>query len=95
MNADPAEFKRLEKRLRAARTRALYWSGNPSFTGKRFRPNPQRGERRSHDDEYELAMCDVQNLQRRLTEMDGKPRKPYDPLAAFRARFTRAMSNRR
>jgi hypothetical protein len=78
------EIAHLNRKLCAAKSRALYWSGNPSFTGKRFNPSNRR---RGHDNEYELALCDVRALQDLLTKLDGKVRKPYDPKLDFRLRF--------
>jgi len=85
------EIERLEKRLRAAKTRALYWSGNPTFTGRRFSPTSKRVQGLDHSTEYEIALCDIKSLSERLTSLDGKPRKLYDPKNAFQERYSKVM----
>ena len=44
-----------KKRYKAARSRALYWSGNPTFTGHRYVVSAK-----SHSDQdlhYETELC--------------------------------------
>lgn len=78
------------KRLKLAKGRALYWSGNPSFTGKRFQPG-RRG-RKNRDLEYEMAMDDVENLCLDLEKLTGRPWKRYDPEAEFKKRYLALMA---
>ncbi len=85
------EIRKLRKSLARAKSRALYWSGNPSFTGRRFRPGARRALG-GPDEQYELAMCDVENLSRDLEALTGKAVKRYDPKQAFREKFNRMMS---
>jgi len=77
----------LTKALAAAKQRALYWSGNMSFTGHRFVPG-KRG-RKDHRLEYELAMDDVNNLSMQIEEATGRTLKRYDPKAMERARWAK------
>lgn len=63
--------------LKAARARALYWSGNPSFTGNRFVPG--RRSRKNHAIEYEAALNDMENLSKSLEKLTGEKIKRYDP----------------
>lgn len=86
---DPAEIIRLRRALKNARVRALFWSGNPSFTGKRFKPHASR---KGHDEQYELAMCDIDSLAARLEELTGHKVKRSDPRAEFRERFSKLMT---
>jgi len=83
----------LRKRLKNACSRALYWSGNPSFTGHRFRPNARRliG---GHHEQYELALCDIDSLCRELESLTGRVMRRYDPRAAFIARYLAGTINR-
>lgn len=91
---DMSEVRRLERRLRAAKQRALYWSGNPTFTGKRFRPTASRQRCMDQAMQYEMAMSDIRSLTEKVNSMDGKKRKLYDPAAEFRKRFLAAMRQR-
>jgi hypothetical protein len=78
----------LKRRLKNARNRALYWSGNPSFTGKRYNPSNSRS-----DDslQYELAMCDIKSLTSLIEDITGKRPKQSDPKDAFRKRYHALM----
>lgn len=76
----------MRRRLKAAKSRALYWSGNPSFTGRRFQPN-----KRCQTDaemEYEIALTDVDGWLDRIEEATGKRPKWEPP----RAKVVRAMA---
>ena len=77
----------LKRKLRNARQRALFWSGNPTFTGKRFNVRRSRG-----DEGYELAMCDIRNLCDHIEALTGKRPKQSDPKGDFRGKFSKVMS---
>lgn len=49
------DIEYVKKRLRCAKRRAVYWSGNPSFNF-RARAVDKKNE---HEFKYELALCDV------------------------------------
>lgn len=87
MKASDSQLRQLKKALAAAKQRALYWSGNMSFTGRRF-VTGKRG-RKDHRLEYELAMDDVNNLTMQIEEITGRTLKGYDPKAAERARWAK------
>lgn len=79
-------LQRLVRALNAARQRALYWSGNASYTGKRFVPG-RRG-RKNHDLEYEMALDDIDSLSMDIERLTGKKLKRYDPRADERKRWS-------
>lgn len=79
------------KALNLAKARALYWSGNPSFGGKSFRPGGTG--RKNRDIEYEMAMDDIDNLCAQLETLTGKPWKRYDPEADFKKRYLALMAS--
>jgi hypothetical protein len=79
------EFARLKKRLKNAKTRALYWSGNPSFAQNRYVPSRVR---RHASEQYELALCDIESLCEAIFQHTGKRPEPYDPKASFAATFS-------
>lgn len=81
MGSDVTPLRLLRQRLKAAKARALYWSGAPSFTGKRFKPGRDAGSMNA-DSQYELAMDDVDGLSQDIAKLTGKPVKAYDPKAA-------------
>lgn len=82
-------MQRLVRALKAARARALYWSGNASFVGKRFVPG-KRG-RKDHSLEYEMAMDDIDSLSTDLERLTGKKLKRYDPRAEASKRWNAVM----
>jgi len=82
-----ARVRDLKRRLKNARPRALFWSGNASFTGKRFNVRRSRGW-----EGYELAMCDIRNLCNAIERETGKRPKQSDPKREFSARFSKLMS---
>ncbi len=78
----------IRRRLANARARALYWSGNPTFSGKRF--NPNHGKR--NDEQYELAMCDIDSLCSILEGLTKRKYRRSDPKKAFQDRFLSLMA---
>lgn len=91
---DSVAVQRLVRALKNARSRALYWSGNPTFTGKRFDPNARRRVCGGHDEQYELAMCDIDSLCSELEKLTGRKWKRSDTKQAFQHRFLDAMARR-
>ena len=93
---DSVAVRRLVRALKNARSRALYWSGNPTFTGKRFNPNAKvRRVCGGHDEQYELALCDIDSLTDELEKLTGKKWKKTDTKVAFQQRFLAAMAKAR
>ena len=78
----------LKRRLKNARSRALFWSGNASFTGRRFNVRKNRNGWEG----YELAMCDVRNLCDAIERETGKRPKQTDPKRAVSERYHKLMS---
>lgn len=76
--------------LKAAKTRALYWSGNATFVGKRFVPG-KRG-RKNHALEYEMALDDIENLSTDIEALTGKKIKRYDPRGESVKRWNTMMT---
>ena len=93
MTTDEAKGK-LERALRAAKRRALYWSGNPSFSGRSFNPANHRALCGDPDIQYEVTVGDVLNLQLQLEQIDGRKRKPYDPQAEFKRNWAACIMPR-
>ena len=89
-NSRAAEIDSLAAALRRARQRALYWSGNPSFTGKRYKPGARRLPG-GHDEQYELAMDDIESLCLSLEKLTGQKFKRSDPKKEFNARYLSMM----
>ncbi len=87
-DARPVAVSRLKRKLRNARMRALYWSGNPTFTGHRFSVKKNRNGWEG----YELAMCDVRGLCDQIEELTGVRPKQSDPKRAFGQRFLGIMA---
>lgn len=85
----PDTLSDLRRRLRNARSRALYWSGNPTFSGNRFRPGRTRALG-GHDFQYEQALDDIDSLSRLIEEATGRPVKRSDPKRAYNAAFLAA-----
>ena len=79
------------RRYANAKRRALYWSGNPSFS-VRARSNNIRSS--TLDLKYELAMCDCDSWERTIETLTGERPKHYDPKAKFRANFAKMLSRR-
>lgn len=79
----------LRRRIKNAKTRALYWSGNPSFAQNRHNPNQAR---RHHSEMYELAMCDIKSLSSLLEDITGETVPRYDPKADFQRRYHALMN---
>ena len=86
-----SEFTRthddLRRRLKNARSRAIFWSGRPSFNGRGFVGNSGRG-----DDQYQLAMEDVRRLCTAIERLTGRRPKQSDPKGEFRADFSKLIS---
>lgn len=81
-----------KKRLRNAKRRAMYWSGNPSFNYKARAVD----SRHRQNEKYELALCDVHSLSTSIARMEGRPdpgRRDYDPKREFGARWCRMMTD--
>lgn len=91
---DSVAVQFLVRALKNARSRALYWSGNPTFTGKRFDPNAKRRVCGGHDEQYELALCDIDSLCDELEKRTGRKWKRSDTKQAFQQRFLNAMARR-
>lgn len=87
LRAEDGRAAMLKRRLKNARMRALYWSGNPSFAGARFSVRKNRNGAEG----YELAMCDVRSLCDSIEELTGKRPKQSDPRGAFGRRFSALM----
>ena len=79
----------VRKRYRAARQRALYWSGNPSFSARRY--STRRHTSGPADDQYRLALDDMESLADIIVGLGGKRPKPYDPKERFHAAFYRLL----
>ena len=80
------------RRRRNACKRALYWSGNPSFACRRYRPSATR---RNASLQYELAMADCASLALIIVELGGRRPSTYDPRAAWSAAFNRMQNARK
>lgn len=74
----------LRRRLKNAKTRARYWSGNPSFAQNVYNPNKCR---RSRSEMYEIAMCDIEGLCSLLEDVTGERIPRYDPRAEFQKKW--------
>ena len=85
---DQRRLSSLRRKLKNAKTRALYWSGNPSFAQNRFSPSRVR---HSASEGYEFAMCDIHSLRQAIFEISGVWPKDYDPKAAFRKAFSKVI----
>jgi hypothetical protein len=76
-----------ERRLRNARRRATYWSGNPSSNGRGFCGNTGEAEWG-----YNLALSDIRSLCDVLDQLTGNRPKRTDPKAEFRARIFKSSA---
>lgn len=77
-------LSQLERRLRNAKKRALYWSGVPSRSGSGHKPaNTQRDA----DAEYEMALDDCRAIADDIERATGKRPKTPDPKREFNASF--------
>lgn len=74
---DEDELAYTRRRYQAARSRALYWSGNATATGKRF--SVSRHNAGPSDDHYELAMSDCDYYEGQIERLTGRRPKRYDP----------------
>ena len=97
MRRDPSRRRpgesplRYARRLyRAARSRALYWSGNLTFTGRRYVPR----RRPTMDAElmYELAIDNCRRWEAELASLGHAPATPYDPHRLLNQRWSRFNS---
>jgi len=79
MSADYNDIRYVRRRYHAARQRLLYWSGNMTFTGKRW--NISGPHAHDHDIMFELAEADCRRLEADIERLMGKAPKPYDPKA--------------
>ena len=87
-----SELIGLKLRLRAARQRAAYWSGRPSFRGFGFRTGSSgRPPHGRHDIEYEIAMDDIQSLCQRIGELTGCEPKVSDPREDFLKQYLKLI----
>jgi len=93
MTRDESALATARRRYKAARSRALYWSGNPSFTGRRFRVNGPH--RHDHDLMYECAMNDCESWEAEIERLTGTRPQHYDPERLCREWWSRLMSKRR
>jgi hypothetical protein len=84
-----ANLAYVRKRYRAARQRALYWSGNMTFTGHRWVVNGPH--RHDHELQYEMAMDDCRSLEGDIERLSGRSPKPYDPNALNGERWARLI----
>ena len=78
------------RRHRAARRRALYWSGNITLTGRRYRPS--RHACGSADIQYEMAIDDCRSWEAEIARLTGRPPKPYDPHRLLDRRWARLQA---
>lgn len=81
----------LRRRLRLAVQRAKYWSGNPSMRGYGFRPGKRA--RKHHDEQYQMALDDIDNLSQDIEAITGEKLPRPDPKREFQHRFSKAMAN--
>ena len=89
MSSDPdrvREVREARRRYHNARSRALYWSGAPTFTGHRYLPGHVRGKATA-DEQYEVAICDCRAWEAEIGRLTGRRLKPYDPKALVRERW--------
>ena len=90
MIEDWTSIEYVKQRLRCAKRRAVYWSGNPSF-------NPRARAvdcKRQHEFKYELALNDVHSIGCILAKLQDRAepdRRAYDPKRDFGARFIAIM----
>lgn len=84
MSEKKNELENARKRYHAARRRARYWSGIPSF-----RPWARSKETRHSrlSEKYELAMDDCDVWERTIEELTGKRPAHYDPKTEFARKF--------
>lgn len=80
-------LKDLRRRLANARRRAAYWSGRPNMYGYGFKPGKQGLF--GPDEQYEMAMSDVQSLAGRIEELTGERPATTDYQREFRAKFSK------
>ena len=80
----------VKRRLRSAKRRAMYWSGNPSF-------NPHARAVDKHRESefcYEMALNDVHSIGCILARLENRPapqRRDYDPKRDFGHKFVKMM----
>jgi hypothetical protein len=92
-NCNETELERARRRLKCARQRLWYWSGIPSFTRKSFVPTARgRAMSGSHEEEYEMALGDVESWADRILEITGKRPKVVDIKREFNQRFIAAQA---
>ncbi len=83
------EIELLRRKLRAARQRARYWSGNPSSRGFGF--NPSHSSTADSDIEYEAAMDDCSALADQILQITGKRPATPDPKQDFNNLFASTL----
>jgi formylglycine-generating enzyme required for sulfatase activity len=76
------DIQRYRNKLKRAKRRLVYWSGNPSFNNFGFVPG--RRSRKDNTLEYEIAWNDVNSLADRLEQLTGKRPKVVDVRAEWR-----------
>lgn len=80
----------VKRRLRNARRRAVYWSGNPSFN-----PHARAVDKhREHEFRYEMALNDVHSIGCILARLEKRAepeRREYDPKRDFGRKFVQFM----
>jgi hypothetical protein len=79
----------LRKRLRNAKQRARYWSGNPSSSG--FGYSPASGSACDADAEYEMALDDCAAIADEIERVTGKRPATPDPKREFNAHFAQVV----
>lgn len=83
------DLDNLKKRLRSAKQRARYWSGNPSSSG--FGYNPASTSGCDADTEYEMALDDCSAIADDIERLTGNRPKTPDPKKEFNAQFAKAV----
>ena len=87
MTQRDANLKRLKRLLAAARRRAKYWSGVPSFRGFGFAGGVR--SRGDHPDlEYETALDDCEAVASDIEQLTGKKPKVTDYRQDFRDKWS-------
>ena len=78
----------LQRRLKNARKRARYWSGNPSSTGFGYQ---HRTSSARADIEYEMAVDDCESIADEIEVLTGNRPSVPKPKEEFNERFSRTV----
>jgi hypothetical protein len=78
----------LQLRLRNARKRARYWSGNPSPTGFGYQPSTSSAKA---DIEYEMAVDDCEAIADEIEVLTGHRPSVPKPKEEFNESFSRTV----